>query len=196
MKDVSPIKDLDDVKAIYRRLQKYNKHREAELVMLGCNVALRISDLLKLRFDDIQEIEVNGKSVGYVELGEKKTRKAKKLTINESGMACVARLRKLNPDAVYLFETSGNRTKGERKPISRQYVSTQLIDVRESLGLNYRLNTHSLRKTFGYHAYKKGTDINVLQKLFNHSSARETLIYIGINDESVRDVYLNIEIGL
>ena len=49
MKQVDPIKDLDDVRAIYNRLKKWNKHREAELVMLGCNLALRISDLLKLK---------------------------------------------------------------------------------------------------------------------------------------------------
>lgn len=196
MKDVSPIKDLDDVGIIYRRLQKYEKHREAELVMLGCNVALRISDLLNLRFDDIEESDVDDQLIGYVELGEKKTRKSKKLTINSRGMKSVHRLRELHPEAVYLFQSSGNRTKGMNKPVSRQYISKLLIEVRESLSLSYRLNTHSFRKTFGYHAYKNGTDIHVLQKLFNHSSSRETLLYIGIGDEDIRDVYLNINIGL
>ena len=196
MKDVSPITDLDDVRAIYNRFQKWGRNREAELVMLGCNVALRISDLLQLKFDDIKEMELEGRLVGYVELEEKKTRKGKKLTLNKSAMAAIDRLRALNPDAIYLFEGTGNRTRGEHKPISRQYVSTQLIDVKESLGLDYRLNTHSLRKTFGYHAYKNNTDINVLQKLFNHSSVSETFKYIGITDERVRDVYLSVEIGL
>ena len=196
MNDVAPITDLDDVRAIYRRFQKWGKHREAELVMLGCNAALRISDLLKLKFDDIKEMELEGHLVGYVELEEKKTRKGKKLTLNQSAMAAIERLRELNPDAIYLFESTGNRTKGQRKPVSRQYVSTQLMNVRESLGLEYRLNTHSLRKTFGYHAYRNRTDINVLQKLFNHSSASETFKYIGITDERVRDVYLSVDIGI
>ncbi|MCD9517128.1 tyrosine-type recombinase/integrase [Photobacterium carnosum] len=196
MKTVSPITDLDDVKAIYRRFIKWDKHREAELVIFSCNVALRISDILQLKFNDINLVEINNKTIGVIELEEKKTRKHKKLTINQSAMDSIARLKEINPSGIYLFEGVGNRTKGIPKPISRQYVSTQLIAVKESLGLTYRLNTHSFRKTFGYHAYKRGTDINVLQKLFNHSSVSETFKYIGITDERVREVYLNIEIGL
>lgn len=197
MKQVDPIKSLDDVKMIYNRLNKWNRHREAELVMLGCNVALRISDLLKLRFADIKEQRLDGQTVGYVELIEKKTAKEKKLTLNKTAMGCIDRLRKMYPDSVYLFQSTGNRSKGnEPKPVSRQWISSKLIEVKEGLGLDYSLNTHSLRKTFGFHAYKRGTDINVLQKLFNHASVTDTFKYIGITDERIRDVYLNIEIGL
>ncbi|WFQ78159.1 tyrosine-type recombinase/integrase (plasmid) [Xenorhabdus sp. SF857] len=196
MKQVDPIKDLDDVKAIYNRLNKWGNHREAELVMVGCNVALRISDLLKLKFGDVKTIQLEGEYIGYVELEEKKTGKPKRLTLNRTAMQCIKRLKSQNPDDVYLFQAKGNRVKGDLKPVSRQWISTKLIDVKDSLGLDYSLNTHSLRKTFGYHAYKRGTDINVLQKLFNHSSVTETFKYIGITDERVRDVYLSIEIGL
>lgn len=196
MKQVDPIKDLDDVRAIYNRLKKWGNHREAELVMLGCNVALRISDLLKLKFDDIKTMQLEGEDIGYVELEEKKTGKPKRLTLNRTALQCVERLRMNNPEAIYLFQATGNRVKGDPKPVSRQWISTKLIDVKGSLGLDYSLNTHSLRKTFGYHAYKNGADINVLQKLFNHSSVTETFKYIGITDERVRDVYLSIDIGL
>ena len=43
-----------------------------------------------------------------------------------------------------------------------------------------RIGTHTLRKTFGYHAYNNGYDITLIQKLFNHSSQSVTLRYIGI----------------
>lgn len=35
-------------------------------------------------------------------------------------------------------------------------------------------------KTFGYHAYKMGKDLSVIQKLLNHSALSVTLSYIGI----------------
>ena len=58
-----------------------------------------------------------------------------------------------------------------------------LADVYTSFG------AHSLRKTFGYFAYESGVDITLLMRVLNHSSARETLRYIGIEAEEVADVY-------
>ncbi len=45
------------------------------------------------------------------------------------------------------------------------------------------IGTHTLRKTFGYHFYKKTKDIALLQELFNHSAPSVTLKYIGINQD-------------
>ena len=197
IRKVDPIRDLGDVKAIYNRFIKYNMKREAELFIIGCNVALRIGDLLQLKFDDIDRIVDNnsGKDIGRVELVEKKTRKGKVLTFNNAAIQAVDRLKALNPEHQYLFQRS-IRKGVEAGPISRQYYSKKLLEVSESLSLNYRVNTHSMRKTFGYHAYKQGTDINVLQRLFNHSSVRETFEYIGITSDSVKEVNLNVEINI
>lgn len=40
---------------------------------------------------------------------------------------------------------------------------------------------HMLRKTFGYHAYRSGIALALLQDLLNHSSPDTTLPYIGIS---------------
>lgn len=45
--------------------------------------------------------------------------------------------------------------------------------------------THSLRKTFGFHYYKKYKDIAMLQEIFNHSSPSICLRYNGINQEEI-----------
>ncbi|MGL5514270.1 MAG: hypothetical protein ACRDBM_13675 [Sporomusa sp.] len=37
------------------------------------------------------------------------------------------------------------------------------------------MGTHTLRKTFGYHAYKSGITIEVLQKLFDHLDSESSL---------------------
>ncbi|WP_268818337.1 integrase [Paenibacillus alkaliterrae] len=50
----------------------------------------------------------------------------------------------------------------------------------ESVEVGEAIGCHSHRKTFGYHAYKLGTDIVLLQQIFNHSSPSVTLRYIGI----------------
>lgn len=47
------------------------------------------------------------------------------------------------------------------------------------------LETHTLRKTFGYHYYKKPHDIVTLMLIFNHSSQAITKRYIGITEDKI-----------
>lgn len=72
-----------------------------------------------------------------------------------------------------------------------------LKEAQEACELGFEIGSHSLRKTFGYHAYSngRGVDIHTLQKLFNHSSAEVTLAYIGITKEDVANVYDFVTLG-
>ncbi|MBR9930126.1 tyrosine-type recombinase/integrase [Enterococcus sp. 079] len=47
------------------------------------------------------------------------------------------------------------------------------------------IGTHTLRKTFGYHYYKKTRDIATLMFIFNHSSQAITKRYIGITEDEI-----------
>lgn len=46
-----------------------------------------------------------------------------------------------------------------------------------------------MRKSFGYHHYKKFKDVAMLQKIFNHSSPQITLRYIGIEKDEIDESY-------
>ena len=48
-----------------------------------------------------------------------------------------------------------------------------------------------MRKTFGHQFYKRAKDIALLQKLLNNSSQRETMIYIGLEQEEINEAYKN-----
>jgi len=192
-----PIVKLSDVSMIYSQLRNLGSLREAELFMIGCNCALRISDLLQLKNGDIVRKQVDGQLVGYIKrVVEKKTGKVKTLTINYIGMKHVDKVVNLYPDNEYLFQSNGRRGATEIRPVSASWVSRKFKAVREHLGLDYRLSTHSMRKTFGYHAYKSGVDILILQKLFNHANSVVTLAYIGITNKAVEETYLENVIGV
>ncbi|MCB2294485.1 tyrosine-type recombinase/integrase [Clostridium algoriphilum] len=57
------------------------------------------------------------------------------------------------------------------------------------------MGTHTLRKTFGYHAYQNGSSLELLMDIFNHSSKAQTLRYIGITEEQKKEVYLQSNLG-
>ena len=63
----------------------------------------------------------------------------------------------------------------------------------EMVGLD--ISAHSLRKTFGYRAYKQGVDLSLLMDIFNHSNQSVTLKYIGITQDNINTVYESMNIG-
>ena len=68
------------------------------------------------------------------------------------------------------------------------------ISQARAVGIQDRIGTHTLRKTFGYHAYQTGIDISILQKIFNHTAQSVTMRYIGITQDDMDEVFLNLNL--
>lgn len=185
MAEVEPIRDMKDVKAMYDQLLVSATPREAECFLIGCNLALRASDLLSLRWDQVE--------TDHVIITEGKTGKKKQFPITQIVRKSLNRLAafyaktKFKPS--HLFQSDCNRNFHEDKPICIQWLSKKIKEASRILELPYNVNTHSMRKTFGYHAYEAGADIHYLQALFNHSHSRITLRYIGVTKTSVEKMY-------
>jgi integrase len=64
--------------------------------------------------------------------------------------------------------------------------------VGEELGM--RLGTHSMRKSRGFHLYKKTNDIARVMKMLRHSSEGVTLRYIGITQDVIDRDFVELEI--
>jgi integrase len=181
MNVVEAIKDKKDI----NKLKKCLAPRDRLMFVLGINSGLRISDILSLKVRDV--IDENGKPKDRLILVEQKTGKRKSFPFNK---AIISELKKLEYKSLddYLFPSQ----KGG--PISRVQAYRVLNEAAKRAGLPYQIGTHSLRKTFGYHAYKAGTPVSVIQNLLNHSSEKVTLRYIGITQEVLDDVYVNINL--
>ncbi|WP_253365344.1 tyrosine-type recombinase/integrase [Streptococcus gallinaceus] len=74
---------------------------------------------------------------------------------------------------MYLFTS---RT-GTNKPLHRRTVYWFLSKAGKAIGLS-NIGTQTMRKTFGYHYYKKYGNVADLMAIFNHSSPEITLRYI------------------
>lgn len=94
-------------------------------------------------------------------------------------------------DEDYLFKSNKLDSEGNSKPISRVQAYRILNHSAKSVGLS-DIGTHSMRKTFGYHYYKKTKDVALLMDLFNHSSQSVTLRYIGINQDIVNHAIFSV----
>jgi len=176
MKEVMAVTDEAQLNVIPALLKKHHSKQMSDVWEFGLNVALRISDTLDIKFSDI----VNGR----LEIVEGKTNKRASIALNSKALAIVDNIRQQHPLDVYLFQSRSSRNlSGKIKPVSRQAVSTSFKNVGEILGI--KLGTHSMRKTRGYHLYKRTNDIARVSKMLRHSSMGVTLRYIGITQENV-----------
>ncbi|ACB86500.1 site-specific integrase [Natranaerobius thermophilus] len=187
MNHVSPIKDLKKIDHIKRILKQKNK-RDYCLFVLGINTGLRISDLLELKVSDL--VDENGKPKKNLELKEKKTGKNKQMILNEKARSAIREY--VQDSKLSLNDSIFKSQKGG--PISREHAYRVINEAAKAVGIKERVGTHTLRKTFGYHAYINGVDISLIQNIFNHSAPSVTLRYIGIEQEDIDDVYININL--
>lgn len=176
MNVVEPIKDVKDIRKIKAFLSK-NK-RNSLLFSFGINSGLRISDILALDVCDVKDKD-------YVEIKEKKTSKYKRFPLNKKLQLEIAEfVEKKNPEEP-LFWTQKNRR------LDRVQAYKILNKAAKNANVNIHIGTHSLRKTFGYHHYKKFNNLPLLQKILNHSSTAITLRYIGLDQETIDESYKN-----
>jgi integrase len=186
MEIVEPIRkktDLEDIK----RILKKRSLRDYALFVLGINSGLRISDLLSLRVEDVLDPGSRRlKVTDRIRMREKKTGKVKNFPLNTPARSALSEY--LNARRPAKEEPLFPSRKG-KGPLTTRQAHRIISDAAKEVGIRERIGTHTMRKTFCYHAYKKGVDIGNLQKLLNHSSQTETLRYMGILRDDLDQIY-------
>ena len=201
-----PIKRMDDIDAISSYLIECGRYRDNMLFIVGINVGLRVSDLRMLRFSDLINDDCTFKDSFPV--FEKKTRNTRKrktnrhIAINEAVMDAVTLFLTNTPGVSlsdFMFRSESNRGCNVNAPLSIKSIDRILKGVASDLGIDVKMSTHTLRKTFAYWTMVLGDNsqrqLLLLQKMFNHSSPAQTLAYIGLDREEMAKTYKSLNLG-
>lgn len=184
MGTTQPIRSKTDVKKFtdYYATVKPNPRNYA-LIVLGLHTALRISDILELRWQDIYQFE-KGSYAEHLFLREKKTGKSSVIALNHHVIDALEEYRtQKNPQPPdYIFSGVADAT----KPLCRSQAYRIVKKAADETLSETHISCHSLRKTFGYHAWKQGISPVLLMDVYNHSSFVITRRYLGI-DQDDRD---------
>lgn len=179
--DVQPLKTKQEIAEMLEALGMSKEYglRNQLLFKLGISTGLRCGDLVALKVE-----QVKGKS--SFKIREGKTKKERTVYL-DSVMADIADyIETLPSDTVYLFPS--RKGDGHITTTQAYRVITKAGDM---IG-NHSVGSHTMRKTFGYTYYNATNDIATLMEIFNHSSQKTTLRYIGMTDERIKQSIKNV----
>ncbi|MBP3950130.1 tyrosine-type recombinase/integrase [Bacillus suaedae] len=184
MEYVEPIKDIQTIERM-KEILKNRSHRDYLLFVFGINTGILVSHLLRMKVSDVFE---DNHVKDYYSLQEQKATEPKLFYIND-------KLKRIVADYINEFTLQADdflfKSQKNNLPITRQQAYRIINNVAREVGLSEKIGTHTLRKTFGYHAYRKGIAVSLLQSIFNHATRAETLRYIGVYGEQ-----LNVQIDV
>lgn len=196
MNTTQPIRnqrELEMLKDYYRKV--IPNQRNYLLIILGLNTALRISDILNLTWNHVYDFS-NRRFRRHIVLVEQKTGKRTSIFINQELKQALTEYgreqsgkKKISGDS-YLFIGKN----GENKPISRVQAYRIIKEVSTRCHFSGDVSCHSLRKTFGYYAWKQGVSPALLMNIYNHSSFQVTRRYLGIEQEDRDEVFRSIRL--
>ena len=178
--------DWDDFKSLISKLERDGEFKFSLLISIGVFTGLRISDLLQLRFNQFEEIDI-------LTVTEIKTKKQRRIKINQDLKEIVARLKsKMNivDTNQFIFVN-----KYGTKPIDKSYVNVKLKEIFKKYNITLEGNgsSHLFRKTLGNRVLRlnnySSESVILLMELFSHSSPAMTKKYLGIREKEIHDVY-------
>ena len=191
MNTAEPIRDPKDLMNFKNYFKYVKPHpRNYLLIALGLNTALRISDILELRWDDVCTSDF--RYVQHIIVKQKKTGKSTVIYLNQNVHEALAAYEQSVMHPFNKFSYIFKNSKG--KPISRIQAYRIITEAAEYCHIEGVISPHSLRKTFGYYAWKQGVQPALLQELYQHSSYAITKRYLGIDQDELDEVYKRINL--
>ena len=188
MKGTRPLTNAE-IRKVAKCFTGTYKFRNQGLFVLGVSTGGRISELLSLKIGDVYQ---NGKPVSDL-LFDKSIVKggevSRAVPVNVNGRDAIEGLIRWHTD--HYGDIAPSRplfpSRQGNKAMDRRMAHAVLKSAFEAAGLNGKLATHSMRKSFAQRLYEQTNDIYAVQEMLGHKNVATTQKYLGVNYASVRD---------
>lgn len=157
--------------------------RNLALFTLGINTGYRCNEILSIKVKQVKYL----KAGEILEVFQTKTQKYRRVVINKQVLECVQNyLQTVNlDDEDYLF-----KSRESKNAINKSYFCGMVKKWCKMANLQGNFGTHTLRKTWGYHQRKNNNvPLATLMFAFGHSTPRQTLDYLGIQEKEVEELF-------
>lgn len=190
MKGTRPL-DNAEIRKVSEAFEGTFAIRNRSLFMLGVSVGARISELLALKVSDVWQNNKPVKDLLFDRSIVKGGEVSRAVPVNVDGREAIAALIAWHNELYGGIDAdrplfSSRKGKG-LKAMSRIAAHDVLKPAFENAGLNGKLGTHSLRKSYAQRLYEQTNDIYAVQEMLGHKSVVTTQRYLGVNYAGVRE---------
>ena len=190
MKGTRPL-DNAEIRKVLESFEGVFAVRNRSLFMLGVSVGGRISELLALNVNDVWQNNKPVKDLLFDRNIVKGGEVSRAVPVNTDGRQAIENLiawhAKMFGDITPTRPLFPSRKGQGLKAMTRIAAHDALKIAFEAAGLNGKLGTHSLRKSYAQRLYEQTNDIYAVQEMLGHKSVVTTQRYLGVNYASVRD---------
>lgn len=146
--------------------------KQRTMVTLMYSAGLRIGEVCKLRYEDIQRKDMR------IHICHSKAREDRYAILSPAALELLTEywFEYDRPDG-WLFPKQFDPS----RPIDTFYLSRHIHEHERRLGWPERLTCHSFRHAFGTHLYENGADLLTIKALMGHKSITSTLIYVHLS---------------
>lgn len=157
--------------------------RDKALLETFFSTGLRVSELAKLKIDDINlakpEFTVRGKGS-----------KVRLVFLSETARHWIKKYLDARHDTnPHLFVGQSKINEGSDKPLTSRSIERLVERYAKIAGIMKKVTPHTLRHSYATDLLLNGADIRSVQAMLGHSSITTTQVYTHITDNQLRDVY-------
>ena len=153
--------------------------KQKTMVALMYSAGLRVGEVCHLKYADIKRSSMR------IRISQTKNRFERYAILSQKSLDMLTEYwYAYNRPTDWLFPSKQDTS----KPCKTAVLQRQVLEHREKLGLNSKLNCHSFRHAFGTHLYENGTDLLTIKELLGHKSLNSTVIYVHLASFSSRNI--------
>lgn len=170
---------LDEVERLITAAKSVGRHghRDATLVMVAYRHGLRVSELVRLRWDQVDLKQ------GLLYVGRLKNGTPSNHPIRGPEIRALRRLQRDYPATPYVFVT-------ERKgPMTSSNARKMIARAGKLAGIPFPVHPHMLRHACGYKLANDGHDTRAIQHYLGHKNITHTVRYTELAPERFKDFW-------
>ena len=190
MKGTRPL-DNNEIRLVWACFNGTFASHNRGLFMLGVSTGGRISELLSLTIGDVYQNRAAVTDLIFDKSITKGGELSRAVPVNVDGRQAIADLIDWHREHYKTIAPTRplfpSRNKRGSVAMNRQTAHEMLKKAFQDAGLNGKLATHSLRKSFAQRVYEESSDIYLVQELLGHRNVSTTQKYIDVNYVTARE---------
>jgi len=188
MKGCRPLTDAEIQGCLAVLSKGSHPERDTALFHLGLRTGFRISEILSLTVGDVYQNVQIVDEVYVARRNMKKKREGRRIKLHEEARSAISAL----VSSLEVFYPASPLFQSQKGgALNRKSAWLMLRKAYAAAGLNGKLGTHSMRKTFAKRIYEKlGKDLLKTQKALDHASVTSTAAYLSFNQDDIDDAIL------